>query len=183
VGISFETYERVALEDSDEQWELVCGRLRAKPPMTVAHNDAELNLYDQLRAQLDPLLYRVRPNAARLRVSTGSFYIPDLVVVSTALHHRNAEQRPYGLELYEEPMPLVVEVWSPSTGDYDVNTKLREYRLRADSEIWLVHPYERTVTSWRRQPDGSYTESVHRDGQIAPAALPGVRIDLATLFA
>ena len=35
---SLATYEQVALEDSDEQWELVCGRLRAKPAMTFAHN-------------------------------------------------------------------------------------------------------------------------------------------------
>ena len=33
--ISRETFERVALEDSDELWALVCCHLRAKPGMTA----------------------------------------------------------------------------------------------------------------------------------------------------
>jgi hypothetical protein len=45
-----------------------------------------------------------------------------------------------------------------------------------------VHPYERTLTSWRRQPDGSYAETVHREGIVKPGALPGVAIDLEMLF-
>jgi Uma2 family endonuclease len=60
-----------------------------------------------------------------------------------------------GLEYYEQPLPLVVEVWSPSTGEYDIDSKLPEYQARGDKEIWRLHPYERTVRSWQRQPDGS----------------------------
>jgi Uma2 family endonuclease len=44
------------------------------------------------------------------------------------------------LELYVEPLPLVVEVWSPSTGQYDVDEKLPEYQRRGDLEIWRFHP-------------------------------------------
>ena len=79
-------------------------------------------------------------------------------------------------------MPLVVEVWSPSTGDYDVMTKLQQYQFRGDAEIWLVHPYDRTLTAWRRRPDGSYSETLYREGSIEPVALPGVCIELASLF-
>jgi Uma2 family endonuclease len=84
--------------------------------------------------------------------------------------------------VYDQPLPLVVEIWSRSTGEYDITEKLRVYQTRADLEIWLVHPYERTLTAWRRQPDGSYEESLVRDGMIEPQALPGVTIDLAALF-
>jgi Uma2 family endonuclease len=87
------------------------------------------------------------------------------------------------LETYAAPLPLVVEVWSPSTGEYDLETKLREYQLRSDLEIWRLHPYERTLTAWRRQPDGSYSESRHEAGTVQPIALPGVTIDLDALFA
>ena len=80
-------------------------------------------------------------------------------------------------------MPLVVEVWSPSTGDYDVETKLQEYQRRGDLEIWRIHPYEQTLTAWRRQPDGSYTETLYRGGRVQPVALPNVTIDLDDLFA
>jgi Uma2 family endonuclease len=56
------------------------------------------------------------------------------------------------------------------------------YQRRGDAEIWRIHPYEQTVTVWRRQEDGSYDERIYRDGVILPAALPGVTIDLARLF-
>ena len=76
----------------------------------------------------------------------------------------------------------MVEVWSRSTGGYDVNAKLPVYMERGDLEIWRIHPYERSLTSWVRQPDGSYQESVYRGGIVSLAALPGVTIDLDELF-
>ena len=74
-------------------------------------------------------------------------------------------------------------VWSRSTADYDVNTKIPEYRRRGDLEIWRIHPYERTLTTWRRQPDGSYTETLYREGRVPVVSLPGVFIEIAELFA
>jgi Uma2 family endonuclease len=76
-----------------------------------------------------------------------------------------------------------VEIWPRSTGDYDVEEKLPEYQRRGDLEIWRLHPYERTLTAWRRQPDGSYTETIYTGGVVHPVALPGVAIDLDALFA
>ena len=63
-----------------------------------------------------------------------------------------------------------------------METKLRECQRRGDAEIWRLHPYERTLTTWRRQADGSYSETVYREGVVEPIALPGVRINLADLF-
>lgn len=76
----------------------------------------------------------------------------------------------------------MIEIWSPSTGRYDIIEKLRDYQARGDLEIWRVHPYERTITAWRRSPDGSYTESIYRGGTVRLESLPGVAIDLDTLF-
>ena len=56
------------------------------------------------------------------------------------------------------------------------------YQQRGDLEIWRIHPYECTLTTWRRLPDGSYEEAVHSEGVVIPTALPGVVIDLAMLF-
>jgi Uma2 family endonuclease len=86
------------------------------------------------------------------------------------------------LAIFSDPLPLVVEVWSPSTGDYDVDAKLPVYQQRGDLEIWRIHPYERTLTAWRRQPDGLYQETIHPEGVVKPMALPGVAIDLGALF-
>ena len=94
-----------------------------------------------------------------------------------------ARERPGSLDAYADPLPLVIEIWSPSTGGYDINEKLPDYQRRGDLEIWRVHPYERTLTAWRRRPDGIYTESVYRGGIVHPESLPGVAIDLDALFA
>jgi Uma2 family endonuclease len=77
----------------------------------------------------------------------------------------------------------VVEIWSPSTGDFDMVEKLPDYQQRGDREIWYVHPYRRTLTAWRRQRDGTYSETIYRDGVVHSDSLPGVVIDLETLFA
>ena len=180
--ISSQTYEQLALEDPDGFWELDCGRLCQKPGMTVEHNDVTSKLTRRLITQLDERDFRVDMNLARLRIPTGSFYIPDVAVIPRALVRRARQERSRRLEVYEEPVPLVVEVWSPSTGDYDVETKLQEYKRRGDAEIWRLHPYERTLKAWRLQPDGSYTETLYTGGTGTPVALPGVTIDLATLF-
>ncbi len=150
--------------------------------MTTQHGYIIEALDFSLKRQLDRREFAVRSDPVRLRAPSGSNHIPDLCVVSRATARRVLAQRSRRLEVYSEPLPLVVEVWSQSTGDYDVTEKLEEYKRREDQEIWLIHPYERTLTAWRRQPDGTYTETVFRGGAVQPVALPNVSIDLATLF-
>lgn len=176
------TYRRVALEDPEGHWELAGGRLRSKPGMTASHAYALHALSRHLRAQLDPRVYTLRVNTGRLRISAGTYYIPDLFVIARGSGRRTFEEIPERLEAYDEPQPLVVEVWSPLTGDYDVEEKLWEYQRRRDQEIWRIHPYQRTLTVWRLRPDGSYTELLYRGGAVQPSALPNVTIELNTLF-
>jgi hypothetical protein len=38
------------------------------------------------------------------------------------------------------------------------------------------------LTTWRRQPDGSYLEHIQQGGTIQPIALPGVTVNLDALF-
>lgn len=179
--VSAETYERVALEDPEGKWELVFGRLREKPPMTTEHNAAQRRLHRQLVVQLPDDVFTVSAESARLRIASDTFYVPDLCVIPIELERRLRE-RPGTFEVYADPMPLVVEVWSPSTGDYDVDTKIPEYQRRGDLEIWRIHPYDRTLTAWRRQPDGAYAMTLHQGGTIRPAALPDVTIAIDRLF-
>lgn len=175
--ITFETYQRVSLEDPDGRWELVCGHLREKPPMTMKHGLTERRLQTMLSGQLNWRDWSV--GLTRLRISSGTYYIPDVTVLPMSLVKSLAGDQ---FEVYADPVPLVVEVWSPSTGNYDVDDKLREYQLRSDLEIWRLHPYARTLTRWRRQPDGSYTEETFSGGIVRPVALPNVTIDLDLLF-
>ncbi len=179
MAVSYATYERVALEDTDGQWELVCGKLRERPLMTQEHNSIASRLVRQLLATL-PDEVEVRQNAPSLRIASGTYLVPDVAVITPGILGTIAP-RPH-LETYEVALPFVAEVWSPSTGGYDVETKLPEYRTRGDLEVWRIHPQDRTVTAWRKQPDGSYSETLYREGAVPIESLPGVVIEMARLF-
>ena len=179
--VSEQQYRDLVLRHPDEKWELHCGTLRRKPAMTWAHNETARNLRWLLERQLPKADFRVIVDQGRVRRSSRNYYIPDLYVVPMAMARRLFRD-PRTLEAYPEPLPLVVEVWSPSTGNYDVEEKLEEYKARGDLEIWRIHPYERTLTAWRRQPDGTYTQTVFTEGTVTPIAFPNVSIPLASLF-
>jgi Uma2 family endonuclease len=152
-----------------------------KPPVTFAHGSAVRALTRSLIAQLDPAVYELDVNHSRVRRPTASYFIPDLAVLPVSLIAA-FRGREGALEVYEAPLPLVVEVWSPSTGDYDIDTKLPAYRARGDEEIWRLHPFERTLTVWRRRDDGGYDEAVYHGGTVEVTSLPGVVVDLDALF-
>jgi len=174
-------YLRIALADPDGKWELVCGEPRRKPGMTTRHNRVAWALGVALTNQLDLEKYDVRVEAAHVRRTSENYFIPDVIVFPAELADR-IDDRDDVLEAYTEPMLLVVEIWSRSTGDYDVRTKLPEYQRRGDREIWLIHPYERWLRAWRLQPDGSYAETLYHGGIVQPVTLPDVSIDLDALL-
>lgn len=53
---------------------------------------------------------------------------------------------------------------------------------RGDQEIWCLYPFDRTLTGWRRQPSGTYDETISHGGIVRPASLPGAVINLDELF-
>ena len=161
-------------------WELHDGRLVEKPGMSWEHLDVITVLIALLHQQLDRAEYRVFAES-RVRRPSATVFLPDVAVVPTR-YGDAFRNRPGTLAIFSEPLPLVIEVWSASTGDYDVDTKIPVYQQRGDQEIWRVHPYEQTLTRWVRQADGAYRETQHRQGMVTPVALPMVSIDLDALF-
>jgi Uma2 family endonuclease len=176
-----EEYIQLVFASPDRQLELYEGEVREKPGVSWEHGDVAYRLGLLIGQQLDLRQFAIAINDWRVRPSPGSIYVPDLVVVPRAFG-QEFKGRPGTLAIFREPLPLVVEIWSRSTGNYDVNAKIPEYQRRGDLEIWRIQPYERTITVWRRQPDGTYDETVYRDGVIRPVAMPDVTIDLAALF-
>ncbi|MCD6029825.1 MAG: hypothetical protein K0S78_1999 [Thermomicrobiales bacterium] len=179
--MSEQAYQEFVLSGVEGAWELHDGVLVEKPGMSWEHGDSSFELGRQLGNQLDRRHFRVTVNNWRTRHSPATIYVPDVVVVPTE-YGQEFRGRPGVLAIFSAPLPFVAEVWSRSTGGYDVDTKIPVYMERGDLEIWRVHPYERTVTRWVRQDDGSYVETVYRSGIVALAALPGVSIDLDELF-
>lgn len=118
-------YERLALSDGRHHWELNRGRLRQKPAMAWDHADVMFQLGVLLHQQISRNEYRIHLDNGRLRRATENSSVPDLIVIPRALS-QHLRGRPDRLEVYPDPLPLVVEVWSPSTGAYDVAAKLPE---------------------------------------------------------
>ena len=174
-------YERFVMTGVEGAWELHDGVLVEKPGMSWDHCRFITRLARQLLRQLDEAVHDVRFNEGRVRKPDDTVYIPDLLVVPVA-YGWDFAGRPV-LAIFSGPLPLVVEVWSPSTGAYDVDTKVPVYQQRGDREIWRLHSFEKTLRIWVRQPNGSYRESLHRAGIVSLSALAGVSIDLDRLFA
>ena len=172
-------YQEFVLSGVEGAWELHDGRLVEKPGMTWRHAAIASLLGFFLQSQLNLDEYRVFYEG-RVRRPAATVFLPNVFVVPTAFGEEFRDL--LSLAIFSDPLPLIVEVWSPSTGDYDVEAKLPVYQQRGDREIWLIHPYERTLTSRRRQPDGTYQQSVHHGGAVTPVALPWVTIDLDRLF-
>jgi Uma2 family endonuclease len=178
--LSEQDFEAFLLSGIEGLWELHDGLLVEKPLMSWDHQVVMMNLAFQLSRQVTREAYRVQVES-RVRLPEATVFQPDVMVIPD---HYGDEFRnqPGRLAIFGKPLPLVAEVWSVSTGEYDVTAKLPIYMQRGDTEIWLIHPYEKTVTSWRRQSDGTYSSSIHHQGVIRPVALPDVVIDVAELF-
>jgi Uma2 family endonuclease len=73
---------------------------------------------------------------------------------------------------------MPVEVWSPSTGDYDATEKVRLYESRLDEETWLLDPRSGTVTSFTLDPGRSCTERRYPRGRVPLAAFTGASVDV-----
>jgi Uma2 family endonuclease len=149
--------------------------------MTQEHNSAARRLAMLLARQLEADEFEVGTNAGYAARDEANSFLPDVVVIPIRMIH--AAGGTMKLEAYTDPLPFIAEVWSPSTGAYDVDTKFPEYKQRGDLEIWRIHPYERTVTAWRRRTDGSYSEATYVEGDVSVESLPGVAIHIESLFA
>lgn len=174
-------YRELALNDPDHRWELWDGVLVEKPLMSMRHDDVAFYLGFMLQGQLDRAVYRVNVNGGKTRRSARTYFIPDVVVIPAAFVLPFIDD-PRSFNAFAEPLPFVAEIWSRTTGEYDIAAKLPIYRERGDLEIWFIHPYERTLTTWRRQADGAYQEEHYQGGIVPVTSLPGVAVDLDALL-
>src|SRR5438034_1678303 len=104
--VSEEKYLKFALDNYKVPWELHCGVLREKPPLSWDHGDIIMELVFMIGNQLDRDVFTVRSNSGRVRRSAESYYIPDLMIVPMSLVRPHLGD--YSLEYYAEPLPLVV---------------------------------------------------------------------------
>jgi Uma2 family endonuclease len=167
--ISEAAFEQIVWSDPARKWELLDGRLVEKPGTCGDHGRIISRLAHQLQVQLNAAEYEVRTNEVRVRKPVDTIVVPDLLVIPTA--YRDSDSDWSSVPILTKPLLLVVEVWVPPTGDYDVDAKIPVYQQRGDLEIWRIHPHDRSLTSWVRQANGTYAETVYQSGLALPVML------------
>jgi Uma2 family endonuclease len=176
-----QAYRDLALNDYKVKWELWDGVLIEKPPLGLWSGVLASYLGFALANQLDRGEFRLNVNGGRVQYTARTYLVPDVVVIPAKLVLPYLDD-PYALGAFPEPLPLVADVWSPPSGAYDIAAKRDIYRKRGDPEIWFLQPFERTLSAWRKQPDGTYAEELYQGGIVSVLSLPGVTIDLDALF-
>ena len=102
--------------------------------------------------------------ALRLRLRTGKFREPDLLLLRSADDPRRGND-------YWEGADLVVEIVSPDDPKRDLVTKREEYADGGIPEYWIVDPRIESITVLRLAEAGYVEHGVFGRGAMASSAL------------
>ena len=157
--------------------ELTDGYLELLPMPTDEHQSILAFLYELFAAFVHGRGGKVLFAPLRLRVADGTFREPDLLLVRDAGDARRGNRFWTGAD-------LVVEIVSPDQPERDIVEKRHDYAGARIPEYWIVDPRTAEVTVLV-YCDGAYVEhgSFTRGAQADSPLLPGLAIDIRTLFA
>ena len=149
--------------DDGRRYELVDGVLIVSPAPRISHQEVLGELLVQLRQACPPGLAAVPGPGVRMSVDTE--LIPDLVVIR---QDQLAETR------VTRPPLLAVEIQSPSTALFDLNTKKAVCERFSIESYWVVIPDrdQPEVIAFELR-DGRYEQAARvTGGQVFRAARP-----------
>ena len=113
----------------------------------------------------------------RVRTPTGLATYPDVTVICGP-RERDREDD----QAVTNPT-LIVEVLSRSTEEYDRGDKFEHYKsIRSLQQYVLVSYPEPHVEIWTRANDDVWTPARAREGDVAPLAAIGARLDVRELY-
>jgi Uma2 family endonuclease len=142
------------MPDDGRRYELVDGVLMVSPAPRVPHQLVLAELIVLLHGACPPGLFVV-PGPG-VRMSDDTELIPDLVVIR---RDQLAERR------VTRPPLLVVEIQSPSTALFDLNTKKAVYERFSIESYWVVVPdVEQPELIAFELRDGRYEQVAHVTG-------------------
>jgi Uma2 family endonuclease len=129
-GRPFTVDDLEGMPDDGNRYELIDGMLHVSPAPWLGHQVVSAEVYDRLNAACPPDL-RVLFAPVDVQPDSHTSVQPDLLVV------RRADLRVRKLKVV--PL-LAVEVLSPSTRLYDLNTKRSAYEKMGVPSYWIVDP-------------------------------------------
>lgn len=100
----------------------------------------------------------------RVRLKSGKYREPDILVLLSQTDHRRENQ-------YWNGADLVMEIVSPDDPDRDLVTKREEYAQINIPEYWIVNPQKEAITVLRLQDDTYIEHGTFQRGERATSAL------------
>ena len=146
VGSSLTALDVARLCDEGRRYELIDGVLIEMPAPARPHQRVVMHL-SALLLGLEPPQMEVLPAPFDI-LSDNTAVQPDVVVIAKV---------PIPEHGYIEGALLVVEVLSPSTALYDLNTKFKLYERAGVASYWVIDPVKLRMIAWELR-DGAYVE-------------------------
>jgi Uma2 family endonuclease len=167
-----------ALPD-DQDYEIIDGVLYVSPRARPRHQRIVNRLAHLLTEQEDLGRGTVVPDADLIVDERHTYVSPDIMFFSG-----DRFQAVDPDEMIRLIPDLVVEVLSPSTGEYDQTTKRETYARLGVRHYWTFDNARRTMTEHTLQDDGEYRARTVRAPEVfRPDLLPDLEINLTRVFA
>jgi Uma2 family endonuclease len=156
-GRPFTVDDLEAMPDDGNRYELIDGMLHVSPAPWLGHQVVSAEVYDRLRAACPPDL-RVLYAPVDVQPDPETSLQPDVLVI---------QRRHLGGKNLKVAPLLVVEVLSPSTRLYDLNTKRSAYEKLGGSSYWIVDPTPPgAVTVLDLDDTDVYRQVAHVEGEV-----------------
>lgn len=171
--------EYLAIERKAEtRSEFFAGEMFAMSGASREHNLISVNLSGALNGQLKDRPCEVYSTDMRVRVPSGLYTYPDVVVVCGAPKFEDDQ-----VDILLNPIVLI-EVLSESTADYDRGTKFKHYRqIPSLREYVLVDQTAAQIEHFVRADDGKWalTEIAGTENSLSLDSI-GCRIPLSEVY-
>ena len=152
------------------------GYIDILPMPTEKHREILLYLYRMFFALIEGMGGKVFVAALRLRLKSGKFREPDLLLLRSANDARRGDA-------YWTGADLVLEVVSPDDPNRDLVKKRKEYAQAGIPEYWFVHPQTETITVLRLEGAKYVEHGVSARGALASSALlAGFEVSVDAVF-
>lgn len=163
--------------DENKKVEFINGEIVFQSPAKLRHVSAVALLLRLLGCFVDGRELGFVGSEKMLISLTRNDYEPDICFFG------QTKARSFQADQMQFPAPdLAVEVLSPSTEEYDRETKFTDYAAHGVGEYWIVDPENETIEQYILRGEKYELEVKTKDGTVESAVLPDFKIRARAVF-
>ena len=166
----------VLTEHTNRLVEFTDGFLEELPIATERHQAILEYVFDAFRGFVNPRGGKARFAPLRLRIRSGKYREPDVLLVLSMSDPRRQDR-------YWTGADLALEVVSPDKVERDLIEKRGDYAEGGVREYWIVNPIDETISVLKLDGDAYVEAGVYHRGDTATSILlDGFSLDVAAAF-